>query len=121
MRTHKLLLSLLIAACLSACTESRNSKLIVGNWAAMQWLVEGNPSVYDIRNTAFSFDSTGHYTFTNGGNTEKGTYKLENDMLFTTPSNEKEMMVKIEKLTSDSLVFDMNRGGQAEQLTLTRK
>ena len=41
-------------------------------------------------------------------------------MLFTKPAGEKEIMVKIAKLTGDSLIFDMNRSGQSETLILTR-
>ena len=42
-------------------------------------------------------------------------------MLFTTALKQNEIMVKIMKLTKDSLVFDMNRGGQPETLTLLKK
>lgn len=98
-----------------------NNKMIVGSWAGTEWLVEDKPSANDASHTFFTFDSTGAYTYEYAGNQEKGTYKIENDNLFTTPANELEMMVKIVKLTNDSLVFDMSRGGQKEQLTLLRK
>ena len=42
-------------------------------------------------------------------------------MLFTKPEGQAEIMVKISKLTNDSLVFDMNRGGTVEVLTLLKK
>ena len=104
-----------------SCENTVNNKMIVGSWAGAEWLVEDKPSANDALHTFFTFDSTGAYTYEYGGNKEKGTYKVENDNLFTTPANELEMMVKIVKLTNDSLVFDMSRGGQKEQLTLLRK
>lgn len=106
---------------IAACNNAGNDKLLLGKWNGAEWLIDGKPSNYDVKNTFFNFDSTGHYTFDYSGNNEKGTYKLENEMLFTTPDNEKEIMVKITKQTKDSLVFEMNRSGQPEQLTLIRK
>lgn len=106
---------------IAACNNGGNDILLLGKWNGAEWLIDGKPSDYDVQNTFFNFDSTGHYTFDYAGNNEKGTYKLENEMLFTTPDNQKEMMVKIMKQTKDSLVFEMNRSGQPEQLTLIRK
>lgn len=94
--------------------------MIWGNWKATKWLVNGQPSEANTIKTSFNFDDKGNYTFTHSEVIETGTYKVENDMLFTTPKGENEMMVKIMKLTQDSLVFDMNRGGQPETLTLLR-
>lgn len=110
----------IILLLVSSCGNPENDKLLLGKWHGAEWLIENKPSDYDVQNTFFVFDSTGHYTFDYSGNHEKGTYKLENEMLFTTPENEKEMMVKIALKTKDSLVFEMNRGGQSEKLTLIR-
>ena len=94
--------------------------MIIGNWRATEWLINGNPSANNVADTKFSFSDKETYTYTNSGLTEKGTYKVENDMLFTTPEHQAEIMVKIMKLTKDSLVFDMNRSGQVETMTLLR-
>ena len=104
-----------------SCTDNKNNKLIAGNWQGVEWLVNNAPADRNVQQTAFSFDDKGAYSFDYGGTKETGTYKVENDMLFTTPEHQSEIMVKILKLTTDSLVFDMNRGGSAEQLTLVRK
>ena len=106
---------------LHSCVNSENNTLIIGNWQAIEWLVDGNISNRDVLSTRFSFDAKNQYTFEYAGRKEKGTYKVENDMLFTTPEGETEMMVKIARLTKDTLVFNMNRGGQPELLTLIRK
>ena len=105
----------------SCNNNSENNKLIMGNWSAVEWLVNGKPSDRNVQATHFSFTDKGAYSFEYAGNKETGTYKVENDMLFTTPVNQQEIMVKIIKLTKDSLIFEMNRGGQPESLTLLRK
>ncbi|MBS1742190.1 MAG: lipocalin family protein [Bacteroidetes bacterium] len=121
MKNNFLIASLMAILVLSSCADSKNNKLIIGEWNGATWLVDGNASGHDAAHTSFSFNDNGKYVFVYGETRQEGTYKVENDMLFTTPANENEMMVKIKKLTKDSLVFDMNRGGQAEELTLLRK
>jgi len=87
----------------------------------VEWLVEGKVSGLNAAQTSFSFDSTGRYIFDYNGNIESGTYKVENDMLFTTPDKQREIMVKIARLTTDTLIFEMNRSGKPELLSLLRK
>lgn len=106
---------------LSSCGDTTNNKLIIGNWQGTEWLVNGAPSTNNAAGTSFSFNEKGAYSFNYLGNIEKGTYKVENDMLFTTPENQQEIMVNITTLTKDSLVFSMNRGGQPETLILVKK
>ena len=106
---------------LSCNTNSENNKLIIGIWTGAEWLVNGKPSDLNAQDTHFMFNDKGEYSYEYSGNKEKGKYIIEKDMLFTTPTGEQEIMVKIIKLTKDSLVFDMNRGGQPESLTLIRK
>ena len=105
---------------LAGCANSENKKKIVGKWAGSEWLVNATPSSLEADKAFFIFDDNGKYSFEYVGNKEEGTYKVENDMLFTKPLNQQEIMVKIFKLTRDSPVFDMNRGGQSELLTLRR-
>ncbi|MCY7291635.1 MAG: lipocalin family protein [Ferruginibacter sp.] len=95
--------------------------MIVGNWSGASWLVNGSTSTLDAQKAGFTFTDKGNYSFEYDGNKEEGTYKVENDMLFTKPTNQQEIMVKIVRLTKDSLTFDMNRSGQAETLILLRK
>jgi len=104
-----------------SCNNAANKKLIVGSWSGVEWLVNGKTSDLDAGGTQFTFDDKGKYTFDYSGTKEAGTYTVDGDMLFTTPANEQEIKVRIAKLTKDSLVFEMNRGGQPELLTLLRK
>jgi hypothetical protein len=103
---------------LSACTNNVNNKLIIGTWKGVEWV--GNTVILDGKKASFTFDDNGDYNFIYDGNKEDGTYKVENDMLFTKPANQQEIMVKIVKLTKDSLTFNMNRSGQSETLILIR-
>ena len=111
----------LVLLLLSCNNNTVDNKLIIGNWSGVEWLINGQPSNRKVEATYFSFDDKGKYSFDYDGTKEEGTYKVENDMLFTTPKGNAEIMVKITKLTKDSLVFDMNRGGQPETLTLLHK
>jgi hypothetical protein len=106
---------------LNSCADTKNNKLIIGNWKGARWESNGKALERNIETTFFYFDQKGTYNFENNGNLETGTYKVENDNLFTTAKDKQEMMVKITKLTVDSLVFDMNRSGMAETLTLIKK
>ena len=106
--------------CFYSCGNRENNKMIVGTWTGKEWLVNGNPSNRNVTETHFTFDDKGNYTYTYSGTKENGTYKVENDMLFTKPGDQQEIMVKIKKLSADTLIFDMNRGGQTELLTLLR-
>ena len=111
---------LVVAFVFSSCIESVNNKLIVGNWKAVSWTENGTPNVSKSENTSFVFDEKDHYSFTHDGTTKSGTYKVENNLLFTTEEGMQEIMVNIAILNKDSLVFDMNNTGVAEKLTLIR-
>lgn len=102
-----------------SCTHSENEALLLGQWKGVEWLIEGNPSDYSPEEVYFSFTKDG-YSSDFGGEKESGTYYLRENDLYTTPENQMEIMVQIAKLTKDSLVFQMNRSGKAETLTLIR-
>ncbi|MGC4035581.1 MAG: lipocalin family protein [Chitinophagaceae bacterium] len=123
MKHRNQLITLLAIVCLLSSCDSvtKNNKLIIGNWDGAEWLVNGNQSDLNTKDTHFTFNDKEEYTYEYVGTKQTGTYKVEKDMLFTTPKGEQEIMVKIIKLTKDSLVFDMNRSGQPETLTLIRK
>ena len=107
-------------ASFESCIDSVNNQLIIGKWKAVSWLENGTPNPGKSENTDFTFDDKEHYTFTHEGTEKKGTYKVENNMLFTTEEGMQEIMVNISKLNADSLVFDMNNGGTPEQLVLVK-
>jgi hypothetical protein len=119
---HRLIfLSLALSLLTVSCINTDNKKLLVGNWKGAEWLVNGNPSEYDAKLVSFQFAEDGGYQSDFGGDKEKGTYIVRDEKLFTTPEGQLEIMVEIAKLTKDSLVFNMNRSGQAETLILVKE
>lgn len=115
------ILSFALLTLLISCNEGKNKQLIIGEWSATSWNVGGAPGDYDVATTSFTFGDDGNYTFSYGGNDEKGKYFITNSQLYTTPEGGMKMMVKVPLLTEDSMIMDMNRGGQSEELTLVRK
>lgn len=119
--------SVLFFACVSllslfACEPSQNKELILGQWKGAEWLVGDSPAEYDPHQVHFSFTKDG-YSSDFGGEKEKGTYYLRDNKLYSTgdADGQIEITVEIAKLTKDSLVFNMNRSGQPETLTLIRE
>lgn len=94
--------------------------MIIGKWTGVEWMAGTRESPNIPSKAVFTFNEDGSYTFDYAGNIEKGKYFVSGDELFTTPDGGIKMMVKIPRITADTLIFDMNRGGQAERLTLKR-
>ena len=113
--------SLTLLISMVACQPSKNKNLIVGNWQAVNWTAAGQAVDRNVASTSFTFDAKANYTFSNNGNTEKGTYKIEEDALYTTAEKQEEIKVQLHFITNDTLAIDMNRGGTAEVVTLVRK
>jgi hypothetical protein len=104
-----------------SCKLSQNEKLLPGTWTGVEWLIEGRPAGYNVANTAFQFNADGTYAYLYGDAQENGAYFVTGQELYTTPEGGEKMMVRIKKLTTDTLVFEMNRGGTLELLTLVRQ
>jgi hypothetical protein len=95
--------------------------LIVGKWKCAEWLVKGENQLSENTNVSFQFLEGGKYTYTNQSLNEKGTYKIQGGRLYSTPDNELEIAVDIEKLTADTLIFNMSRAGVAETMLLIKE
>ncbi|GAA4338054.1 lipocalin family protein [Flaviaesturariibacter amylovorans] len=119
---RNLLMAAAAGLLLASCETAQNANALVGTWSGAEWLVDGKQvPARNAAATSFTFAEDGNYTYTNEGVVEKGLWKIQDDKLYTTPAGQTEMMVKIARVTKDSLVFDMNRGGLPETLTLVRK
>ena len=117
---NKTLMFLWLTLIFVSCFDAKKQKLIIGNWKGISWLVDGQPAPYLPEHAAFIFDENGGYTYRFAEHVETCKYNVANNQLFTTPEGGNRMMVKIVKLEGDTLVFDMNRSGQSELLTLVR-
>ena len=80
----KVFIYLLFTSLLVSCADTKNNKLIIGNWEGSEWIVNGSPSNQNPKETHFTFDDQGNYTFSYADFVEKGTYNVENEMLFKT-------------------------------------
>ena len=109
---------------LFSCTQVDNN-LLIGKWKVDT--VEGvsTKDMENMRNIKFEFFPNGRYSFQSTLNIkEAGHYAIVRDLLNTTDTtvaNPMEKSVKITKLTSDSLYFLMNNGGQKQNLKFARE
>ncbi len=109
---------------LSAC-KSDNEKAIVGKWNADN-LVECDDIVPIAANLVnIEFNSDGRYFFNSTLNIhEEGTYKIKKNHIFLQDKiREKavEKILLITKLSSDSLVLEMNFKGKEQWLTFVKE
>jgi hypothetical protein len=105
---------------LGACQQEETKALLQGDWKGVSWTVNGEESGRVEAGVQFHFESDDSYTATYGDQLEKGSYRVRSGKLYTIAENKIEKMVGIARLTSDTLVMDMNRVGTAEQLVLVR-
>ena len=121
MKHYTIVLTLLIVSVTcSSCFDAKKRKMLLGEWVGVEWVSGASPIPVNPQDAKFTFHDSGEYSLQFEGNVEKGKFAYANNQLFTTPEGGIRMMVKIEKLTEDTLIFNMNRGGQAEKLTLVR-
>lgn len=113
---------LVLLSLVTACNDPTedNYRAITGKWQAADWLVNGRPSGKNIKNVSFQFSDDKTYSSRLGAVTENGIYRIEKNYLYTQAENQMEILVKITKLTADSLTLGMNNAGQEETLILVK-
>ena len=111
---------LLIMLTITACTDTEREEAIIGTWTGVSWTLQGKDGGYNASSARFTFEEDKRYQYSYNGHQETGDYFISNQQLHTKPDGGTTMMVKIVRLEGDTMVFDMNRGGQAEQLVLSR-
>jgi hypothetical protein len=120
----KLLLSTLMLTALVSCKQDDSKKqLLFGKWQGTAWTVAGKDVGRDAKAVSFEFKNDDSYTAAFGSQAEKGVFRLDGDKLYTTSeaANKIEKMVKLSTITADTVVMDMNRVGDSEQLVLVKK
>jgi hypothetical protein len=105
---------------LASCSEEKEDrhKLISGDWHGVSWIIDDTNQEYDASRVNFSFDKDGSYTAQLGNREEIGAYRFMGEMLYTHADGQSEIGVKLLRLDRDTMVMQMNRGGQMESLTL---
>jgi hypothetical protein len=122
MKFHHLAI-LLICSLFFACSaaDKETEALLQGRWAGDSWFIEDVLKSYDMSRIYFEFQDGNRYEARLGDSFEKGTFRVYGDKLYTQNGAAAQIVTNINKLTTDSLVINMNRGGQREQLILIRK
>ncbi|MCF8244068.1 MAG: lipocalin family protein [Saprospiraceae bacterium] len=108
---------LLLAGC---AKDLGYQQALQGSWQGVQWTVENKPDGRDAAGVKFTFTDN-NYKAVLGAREEAGSFRVDGDKLYTHAEGQQEIMVKIIKLTADSLAFDMNRGGISEKLLLKKE
>jgi outer membrane biogenesis lipoprotein LolB len=109
----------LLLALLGACAEDRGyHQDIQGDWAAYRWTVAQSEE-REASQVSFRFEGD-RYQAAMGTQEEQGAFRVKGDKLYTQAEGQKEIMVKIARLSNDTLELEMNRGGTAEHLYLRR-
>jgi len=124
MRNSILCLALVLLTSLTACnSHDERLPLLYGDWQGVSWTRNGAPATSDPAQVKFSFNEDFSYTASLGQQNESGNFVFRDSKLYTTATGAQkvEKVVAIMKLEGDSLVFDMNRQGDPEKLTLLRK
>ena len=106
---------------LAACQQEDRTPLLIGKWKGISWTVQGKDSGRNAANVRFEFKNDKTYTASYGGDNEAGTFRLRFDSkLFTIEDGKIEKSVLLSKITADTLIMDMNRVGDSEQLVLVK-
>ncbi len=106
-----------------ACGSGVDKTLLYGTWQAVSLEENGQPGTTDLSETRFIFDASGHYEYRSNINyKEQGTYFLDGKFLISKDTLQKAIpkSVKIEYLSADSLLFNMNSNGIPQLLGLKK-
>ena len=114
-------IALLFCLFLTNCKQDDKKPLLLGKWQGVSWKVKGVESGRDVKSVSFEFMPDDTYSTAFESQTEKGTYRLAGDKLYTTGENKIEKMVKLSTFTADTIVMDMNRVGDSEALILAKR
>ncbi len=119
----KYFLCLLIMYSVYACGSGLDKTLLHGTWQAVSLVENGQPGKTDLSQTQFIFLPTGGYEYRSSINyKEQGTYFLDGKFLVSKDTLQEAIAksVKIEFLSSDSLLFNMNSNGVPQLLGLKK-
>jgi hypothetical protein len=111
----KYILAFISICFIAACSfESYNQREIEGQWYSESWTSSGEETGYRAW-MAFEQDSTYRALFNN--RREQGKYWIDGHRLYTDSEDGEPIKVKIASLDEQSMVIEMNRGGNKETIT----
>lgn len=122
MKNHKILLSICcILFLMSSCQENKfDDHLLTGDWKLKEWKeLESGKAINNAMDMSFKDDGT--YVIDYGSEKESGKFWIASEYLHTVETGKAEKKVKILTLSSDSLQFQMNRGGYLENVLLLKQ
>ena len=115
-----LLPAVLVFFFLSGCSNKESEEKIVGNWSVFNWeIVDSGEKLRG--QMSFAFNDEGLYSLDYGTKKENGKFWIIGDVLHTQAEGESEIIVKLTRLDSDTMEFEMNRGGTIEKVEFVRQ
>ena len=121
MKRYIIPFTIILTIAWSCQSENQNKTLIIGQWEVDQWLVGMDKTEKQSLKATFNFEENGRYDIDYTTQKEAGKYRVSGNKLYTTEDGQLEKMVKITRLNTDTLEFEMNRGGQKEVLILVKQ
>jgi len=105
-----------------SCKSDNDNGLLVGAWQGVEFLVNGSE---DTRRAAadfnFDFQSDGSYTYNFGAvHDEEGRFEFKEGKLYTWGKEKRKNMVKVNLVSDDFIVMDMDASGIPQTLKLKR-
>ncbi len=106
-----------------ACGSGIDKTQVLGTWQAVSLVENGQPGSTDLSQTKFTFHPTGQYDYQSNVNyKEQGTYYIDGKFLVSkdTLNAGISKSVRIEFLSADSMLFNMNSNGAPQLLGLKK-
>jgi len=103
-----------------SCADKYSKTDMYGNWSVSMWQEEVSGKLISNK-MDMEFKADGMYAIDYGAKKEAGKYWISGEYLHTEADGKSEMSVRILNLTTDSLEFQMNRGGAMEHVILLKK
>jgi len=111
---------LILIFLLVSCSQKYSESDLHGAWSVKEWTVESSGKTVSNK-MDMNFEVDGQYAIDYGSKKENGKYWINGEYLHTVAEGKSEMSVRILDLKTDSLVMQMNRGGELEKVLLLRK
>ena len=119
MKVYAVFLSTLVILCIG-CSGNETESLLVGHWAGYSWTNEDGQRARDHRRIHFEFKVDGTYAAQLADEVQNGTYYVSKDKLYTHATDKKKIVVQLDYVSQDTVIFKMNRSGSIEKLGILR-